>query len=69
MSTPPKLMTVAETTVFTRKAADLLEDGEKDALINFLADNPEAGDLIRGLAGSASSGGLWKGKGRAAGHG
>lgn len=67
VSTPPKLMTVAETTVFSRKAADLLEDGEKDALIDFLADNPEAGDLIRGSGGVRKLRWALEGKGKSGG--
>lgn len=50
MSTP-RLMTVAETSVFRRKATDLLEPDEHEALIDFLADNPETGDVIRGSGG------------------
>lgn len=48
---PPLLMTVAETSVFRRKASELLDQEEHDALIDFLADNPEAGELIRGSGG------------------
>ena len=47
----PKLMTVADTSVFRRKASELLDEEEHNALIDFLADNPEAGDLIRGSGG------------------
>lgn len=47
----PRLMTVAETSLFQRKATELLESDEHDALIDFLSDNPEAGDLIRGSGG------------------
>ncbi len=47
----PKLMTVAETSVFRRKASALLDEEEHNALIDFLADNPEAGDVIRGSGG------------------
>ena len=43
----PRLMTVAETSLFQRKATELLESDEHDALIDFLSDNPEAGDLIQ----------------------
>ena len=47
----PKLMTVAETSDFRRKASALLDEEEHNALIDFLADNPEAGDVIRGSGG------------------
>jgi hypothetical protein len=50
----PRLMTVAETSVFRRKASELLDQEEHDARIDFLADNPEAGDLIRGSGGDAA---------------
>lgn len=36
----PRLMTVAEASVFRRKASELLDQEEHDALIDFLADNP-----------------------------
>ena len=38
----PQLMTVAETSVFCRKASELVDQEEHDALLDFLADNPEA---------------------------
>jgi hypothetical protein len=47
----PQLMTVAETTVFSRQAADALDREKRDALVDYLSDNPEAGDLIRGSGG------------------
>lgn len=45
------MQTVAETSVFARKAAALLTDEEKWALIAYLAANPLAGVLIQGTGG------------------
>ncbi len=44
MQTAP--MTVVETPLFLRKAAALLSDDEREALVTFLATTPEAGDVI-----------------------
>jgi hypothetical protein len=43
--------TVAETPVFQRYAAELWSGTEREQFINFIAANPEAGDLIRGSGG------------------
>lgn len=40
-----------EIPIFSRQADDLLSRDERDALINTLAANPQAGDLIPGLGG------------------
>ena len=45
------MQTVAETPTFTRQAAKLFTEDETRGLINFLAENPLAGDLIRGTGG------------------
>jgi hypothetical protein len=39
-------ITVAETNLFVRQAADIWSDGERTEFINFIALNPEMGDLI-----------------------
>jgi hypothetical protein len=44
----PVPITVVETPFFLRKAATLLEDGERSELVVFLGMNPEAGDVIPG---------------------
>jgi hypothetical protein len=44
-------ITVAETAVFIRQAADLWTDEERADFVNFIARNPEAGDLIPGAGG------------------
>lgn len=45
------MLTVAETPTFTKQAEALFSDDEKQALIAFLAANPEAGDIIPGTGG------------------
>ncbi len=47
-------ITVAETAVFMRQSSALWTDDERIAFIDFIARNPEAGDLI------AASGGVRK---------
>jgi hypothetical protein len=39
-------MTVAETPLFVRQAAAVWDDAEREAFVDFIAANPEAGDLI-----------------------
>ncbi len=45
------MQTVAETPTFTRQASKLFTDDEKRELIDFLAANPLAGDVIPGTGG------------------
>ena len=45
------MQTVAETPTFTKQAARLLSEQEKDYVINYLAANPEEGDRIPGTGG------------------
>jgi hypothetical protein len=45
------MRTVVETAIFVRYAADVWSDAERQEFINFIATNPEAGDLIRGTGG------------------
>ena len=47
-----KPVTVLETTPFIRAAADCLSDEERQAFIDYIARNPEAGDLIQGTGGA-----------------
>ena len=44
-------ITVAESRLFTRKAEQLLSPGERTELIDFLACNSQAGDVIQGTGG------------------
>jgi hypothetical protein len=41
-----KLITVAETALFARQAEDVWDDAEREAFVNFIARNPEAGDVV-----------------------
>lgn len=41
-----RYITVAETPLFSRQAQDIWDDSERDAFIEFIARNPEEGDLI-----------------------
>jgi len=45
------MRTVAETPIFDRYAADIWSDSERQNLINWIAANPESGDIIRGSGG------------------
>jgi hypothetical protein len=51
---PPRLITVAETPLFQRQAKDVWDEKEREDFVNFIARNPEAGDVI------ADTGGLRK---------
>ena len=41
-----RYITVAETPLFVRQAAKLWDDEERASFVDFIAANPEAGDLI-----------------------
>ena len=41
-----RLITVAETPLFSRQALDVWDDAEREVFIDFIARNPEEGDLI-----------------------
>jgi hypothetical protein len=43
---PEKLITVAETPFFMRQAAAVWDDAEREDFIEFIARNPDAGDII-----------------------
>jgi hypothetical protein len=45
------VLTVAETSEFSREAEKLIGEEEKAALISYLAEHPAAGDLIEGTGG------------------
>ncbi len=42
---------VVETPIFLRQAAKLFDQDQKQAVVDFLANNPGAGDLIPGASG------------------
>jgi hypothetical protein len=43
---PARLITVAETPLFARQAERVWSDAEREEFVDFIAGNPEAGDLI-----------------------
>ena len=45
------MLTIAETSEFSREAEKLIGEEEKAALISYLAEHPAAGDLIEGTGG------------------
>ena len=45
------MRTVAETTIFQKYANDVWSDAERIEFINWIANNPEAGDVIPGSGG------------------
>ena len=45
------MRTVAETPVFVRYAAEVWSEVERQEFINFIAANPESGNIIRGSGG------------------
>jgi hypothetical protein len=47
----PVLITVAETPEYIRCAGKLLPDAERIEVLEYLAANPKAGDLMRGTGG------------------
>lgn len=61
------MQTVVETPIFQRRAAKLLSDAERSALIEFLARHPESGDEIQGTGGVRKVRFAAGGKGKSAG--
>jgi hypothetical protein len=59
-----RLITVVETATFVRQAEDIWEDAEREAFVNFIAWNPEAGDIIRETGGVRKVRWSLSGKGR-----
>ena len=60
-------ITVQETSVFARRAEALLSADERTQLIDFLANNPLAGDLIEGTGGVRKVRFAAKGRGKSGG--
>jgi hypothetical protein len=46
MAVSRKLITVAETPLFVRQAEAVWDNSEREAFVNFIAGDPEAGDVI-----------------------
>lgn len=61
------MQTVAETKLFQRQVAELLSDEDRAELVDFLARNPLAGDVIPGLSGVRKVRWAAKGKGKRSG--
>ena len=62
-----KLQTVVETKAFVADARRLLTGDERDALIAWLALNPQAGDIVPGTGGARKVRWAAKGKGKSGG--
>jgi hypothetical protein len=45
------MLTVIETPLFLRYAAEIWNDEEREAFVNWIASHPDAGDLIPGTGG------------------
>lgn len=60
-------ITVAETPEFARKAARLLGEDEKDALITYIAAHPDAGVILQGTGGLRKLRWAREGKGKSGG--
>lgn len=58
------LHTVIETPEFQRRTEKLLTKAEREALIDYLAANPDAGDVIRGTGGARKVRWTARGKGK-----
>lgn len=43
------MLTVIETPMFLRYAADVWDDDEHEAFVDWIAENPEAGDVMPGF--------------------
>jgi len=63
------MQTVIETELFLRDAKSVgLSDEERDAIVNFVATNPDAGNEIRGTGGARKLRFAGKGKGKSGGY-
>jgi len=43
---PVRLITIAETPLFVRQAEKIWSDEEREEFVNYIAGDPEAGDVI-----------------------
>ena len=64
---PQGLQTVVETPEFVSGTRRVLTDAERTALIDFLAENPTAGDLMQGTGGARKLRWAAGGKGKSGG--
>ena len=51
MPYPPQVRTVAETPLFVKYASEVWTEAERQTFVNWIAANPESGDLIPGSGG------------------
>jgi hypothetical protein len=63
-----ELITVAETLTFMRQAEGVWNDEEREAFVDFIARNPEAGDVIPETGGVRKIRWSMQGKGQARRH-
>lgn len=61
------LITVVEMPVFIKRVAGLLSDSDREALVVFLAGNPDAGAVVPGTGGIRKLRWAAKGKGKSGG--
>ncbi len=64
---PAALVTIVESKAFSRRVAALLSANERDRLIEFLAGNPLAGDVVEGTGGVRKVRFAAQGKGKSGG--
>ena len=62
------MITVVETQQFMKKSESLLDSEERQALIEYVAQNPEAGDIIPRTGGVRKLRVAGKGRGKSGGH-
>lgn len=61
------MQTIVELPEFLRKAQELLSQQEKTSLINYLAEHPQAGDIMQGTGGIRKLRWAAQGKGKSGG--
>ena len=60
-------ITVGETGEFIRAAKKIMDDPERTSIVDFLSQNPEAGEIIEGTGGVRKLGWALPGKGKSGG--
>lgn len=61
------MRTVIETPTFQKQAADVWADGEREAFIDWIAENPDSGDVIKDADGARKVRWSRKGSGKSGG--
>jgi len=62
------MITIIETQQFIKKAESLMDSDERQALVVYIAQNPEAGDIIPRTGGVRKLRVAGKGRGKSGGH-